>query len=95
MQRQLSTLSVASVRGYQVREEATAYDGNPIDPDPDSDLDESKLRPVAGPYGSREGDEAVVYMYVNGYGYGDEGPHEPCRSADCMALTGCMSHPQF
>ena len=42
---------------------------------------------------SREGDEAVVYVYVNGYG--DEGPHEPCRSADCMALTGCMSHPQF
>ena len=40
---------------------------------------------------SREGDEAVVY--VNGYG--DEGPQKPCRSADCMALTGCMSHPQF
>lgn len=42
---------------------------------------------------SREGDEAVVYVYVNGYG--DEGPQKPCRSADCMALTGCMSHPQF
>ena len=65
------------------------------DPDPDGDLDESKLRPVAGPYRtrSREGDEAVVYVYVNGYG--DEGPQKPCRSADCMALTGCMSHPQF
>ena len=61
------------------------------DPDPDSDLDESTPRPVAGPYGSREGDEAVVYVY----GYGDEGPQKPCRSADCMALTGCMSHPQF
>jgi len=61
------------------------------DPDPDSDLDESKLRPVAGPYTVMGRVEAVVYVY----GYGDEGPQKPCRSADCMALTGCMSHPQF
>jgi hypothetical protein len=34
-------------RGCQVREEATVYDGNPIDPDPDSDsdLDGSKPQP--------------------------------------------------
>ena len=63
------------------------------DPDPDSDLEESKLRPSRDRTRSREGDEAVVYVYVNGYG--DEGPHEPGRSAGCMALTGCMSHPQF
>ena len=44
---------------------------------------------------SREGDEAVVYVYVYVNGDGDEGPQKPCRSADCMALTGCMSHPQF
>ena len=42
---------------------------------------------------SREGDEAVVYVYVNGYG--DEGPKKPYRSADGMALTGCMLYPQF
>jgi hypothetical protein len=29
-------------RGYQVREETSAYDGNSIDLDPDSDLDETQ-----------------------------------------------------
>ena len=59
MQRQLSTLSVASVRGYQVREEATAYDGNPIDPDPDSDLDETKRQKSGG------GDQANEDIYAH------------------------------
>jgi hypothetical protein len=38
-------LSRLGGRGYQVREETSAYDGNSIDPDPDpdsdSDLDET------------------------------------------------------
>jgi hypothetical protein len=52
LDRMAAMLSLLGGRGYQVREEATAYDGNPTDPDPDSDsdLDESKLRPVAGPF---------------------------------------------
>jgi hypothetical protein len=39
--RMAAMLSRLGGRGYQVREEATVYDGNPIDPDPDSDLDET------------------------------------------------------
>jgi four helix bundle protein len=40
-------------RGYRVREEASAYDGNQVDPDPDSDndSDEDKPQPSAAAYG--------------------------------------------
>ncbi len=44
LDRMAAMLSRLGGRGYQVREEATAYDGTPIDPDPysDNDLDETK-----------------------------------------------------
>ena len=44
LDRMAAMLSRLGGRGYQVREEATAYDGAPvdIDTDPDSDLDETK-----------------------------------------------------
>ncbi len=42
LDRMATLLSRLGGRGYQVREEATAYDGNPIDPDIDSDLEGEK-----------------------------------------------------
>jgi four helix bundle protein len=45
LDRMAAMLSRLGGRGYQVREEATAYDGNPIDPDPDSDSDLDETKP--------------------------------------------------
>ena len=45
LDRMAAMLSLLGGRGYQVREEATAYDGNPIDPDPDSDSDLDETKP--------------------------------------------------
>ena len=52
LDRMAAMLSRLGGRGYQVREEASAYDGNPDDPDPDSDsdLDEDQPQPSAVPY---------------------------------------------
>ena len=57
LDRMAAMLSRLSGRGYQVREDATACDGNPIDPDPDSDsdLDGSKPQPSGGPSRVRGG----------------------------------------
>jgi len=57
LDRMAAMLSRLGGRGYQVREDATAYDGNPIDPDPDSDsdLDGSKPQPSGGPSRVRGG----------------------------------------
>ena len=53
LDRMAAMLSRLGGRGYQVREEASASDGNPVDPDPDSDsdLDEDKPQPSAAAYG--------------------------------------------
>ena len=50
LDRMAAMLSRLGGRGYQVREEATAYDGTPVDTDtdPDSDLDETKPQPSGG-----------------------------------------------
>ena len=53
LDRMAAMLSRLGGRGYQVREEASAYDGKPVDPDSDSDsdLDEDKPQPSAAAYG--------------------------------------------
>ena len=48
LDRMAAMLSRLGGRGYQVREETSAYDGNSIDPDPDSDLDEDKPQQRGG-----------------------------------------------
>ena len=50
LDRMAAMLSRLGGRGYQVREETSAYGGNPIDPDPDSDsdLDEDKPQQRGG-----------------------------------------------
>ncbi len=45
LDRMAAMLSRLGGRGYQVREEAAAYDGNPIDPDPDNDNDLDETTP--------------------------------------------------
>lgn len=53
LDRMAAMLSRLGGRGYQVREEASGYDGNTVAPDPDSDsdLDEDKPQPSAAAYG--------------------------------------------
>jgi four helix bundle protein len=57
LDRMAAMLSRLGGRGYRVREEATVYDGSPVDPDPDSDsdLDGSKPQPGGGPSRVRGG----------------------------------------
>ena len=43
--RMAAMLSRLGGRGYQVREQTSAYDGNSIDTDPDSDSDLEKTKP--------------------------------------------------
>ena len=45
LDRMAAMLSRLGGRGYQVREETSAYDGNSIDPDPDSDSDLDETKP--------------------------------------------------
>ena len=55
LDRMAAMLSRLGGRGYPVREKASAYGGNPVDPDPDrdSDLDEDKCQSSAAAYGLR------------------------------------------